>query len=76
MATTSISTVEYYKVKQRVKDVDGKRQYEERVNWRLRAENGQIVCSSQQGFRDEQDAQRSVGSVQKTFVTGAIRFKK
>ncbi len=33
---------------------------EPRVNWRLRGANGEIVCSSHQGFRDRADAVRSL----------------
>ncbi len=34
-----------------------------RVNWRLVGANGEIMCQSTQGFRDEADARRSVLAV-------------
>ena len=33
------------------------------VNWRLIGANGELMCSSNQGFRDKTDAIRSVESV-------------
>lgn len=34
-----------------------------KVNWRLVGANGEIMCQSNQGFRDKADAQRSVQAV-------------
>lgn len=33
------------------------------VNWRLIGANGEVMCHSNQGFRDKTDAQRSVDAV-------------
>lgn len=37
--------------------------YEYFVNWRLVGANGEIMCSSSQGFRDKTDAQRSINDI-------------
>lgn len=34
-----------------------------RVNWRLFGGNGELMCSSNQGYRDKTDAQRAVLAV-------------
>jgi uncharacterized protein YegP (UPF0339 family) len=38
-----------------------------RVNWRLVGANGEVMCGSNQGFRDKTDAQRSVLQVTHVF---------
>lgn len=37
--------------------------FDHRVNWRLIGANGEVMCHSNQGFRDKTDARRSVDAV-------------
>lgn len=39
-----------------------------RVNWRLVAANGEVLCQCTQGFRDKADAMRNVETVVSTLI--------
>ncbi len=48
---------------------------EPKVNWRLKSGNGEIMCSSNQGYRDKIDCERALDAVKLAF-DGTINYDK
>ena len=48
---------------------------EPKVNWRLKGGNGEIMCSSTQGYRDKLDCERALDAVKLAF-DGTINYAR
>lgn len=48
---------------------------EQRVNWRLKAANGEVLCQCTQGFQDKTDAMRNLTAVAGVFFGDVDRVR-